>query len=124
MIDQSTISTIINILSADRNASIAEVEATRRFFASGCVSTGPARIIVEGGLLMTKSAAARFLGISRQQFTAEAEALVNGRLRFTPHFVAQEKFPRFSRIELLEYMQTPGQPTTAHADRPSFQIAC
>lgn len=113
--------TILSILTADHGVSAALIAATTRFFENGCIDSGPARIVVEGGLMMTKSAGARFLGLSRQQFAAVAETIINGAPQFTEHFVAQEKHPRYSKIELIEYAS---KRNATHQAVPAFKIAC
>lgn len=103
MISPSTTAMILNLLRADPGATASEIQSTRQFFDTGCQSE-TARIAVNGGLLLTKSAGARLLGVSRTQFTKIALAKdANGQPQFAEHYVANETFPRYSKIELIEY---------------------
>jgi len=54
----ATMATILTTLAADRVVSAALHAATKQFFEDGCIDSGPSRIVVEGGLMMTKSAGA------------------------------------------------------------------
>ncbi len=130
MLSHSTTETILNLVTADRGATVAEIEALRKFLAAGCIGSGPARIHLEDGMLLTKSAAARFLGVSRQIFRIMAEKIIivegKPRPQFLEHFIAHEKFCRYSKIDLIEYLAQPhpAPPEAASPDRPAFQIAC
>lgn len=91
---------------ADPCATADQVEALRQFLASGCELI-QSRITIEGGLLLRKADAARFLGFSRDHFDKLAdEVMPNGKPRFTRACFAGETYPRYFKIELMEFEQS------------------
>ncbi len=100
MTSSSTIATILHLLRADTGTTQAQVDATERFFAQGFTSA-VTRVTVDCALLLTTSASARLIGVSRVKFREIQEVE-----KFTEHYLPGEKWPRFEKIQLIEYSAT------------------
>lgn len=122
MISESTTKMILSILSVDSSVTPSELTAMSQFLAGGCALQEGHRIVVEGDLTMSLSAAARFLGMSRDQFRVVADEVVDGEPRFDRKKVFGERHPRFYKIQLLNYALPESGPSTVGGS--NFKIAC
>ena len=122
MISAATTTTILQLLSIDPAITRAEIDAMRSFLANGCTSPETIRILIDGDLLLSLSAAAKFLGMSRDNFRALAKEKVDGELRFTPIPVFGESRPRYSKLQLIKYSIP--RSASSNAANPGYEIAC
>lgn len=122
MISESISKMILTLLAADSSVTSTDLSAMGKFLADGCVLHEGLRIVVDGDLMMSLSAAADFIGVSRDKFREVADEIVDGAPRFARMTLFGERHPRYYRIQLLQYGVPKSSPTKA--GELGFKIAC